>query len=536
MDPAHTENDEAFIVTDGSEVIKTSKGKLKDLKAKGYYRPDRRGLTIVGDGSTFFEVPLGEVNAATLHGFRNLLPAAVVAPSETSKLDPGWSTPAGLVVSSTAQSSGTANAIQETFASDGNGSQLGDSLEPVHAVEPVIPSTGSDESAQSKTALEDTKSSSTLETPSAPETSPSWDFSELSELDQVAEQALIEREQSIEAEAGWRRHALQFRYWLNDHRASFMRQLGGSGISILIHIAIILILASFVLVQEKPPELLMTAISDSDNTVIEEIIIEPVEMEVTEPTEDTEVTPQETELVSVDVPMDTPDFMDAISGDAVKPPEMPAAKPAKVSAKKPTFFGSKFAAINYVFVIDNSNSMTRGRFETAIMELTKTINLLTPKQRFYVIFYSDTAYPMMHPRSVKKLVSATPKNKQALFQWLLTVELCLRTKGKQALQAAFDLNPDVIYVLGDGAFTDKAADFFVKNPHPKIIVNTRGMEVKPKDAVGFKKLATAHRGNYMDVGVNPAGAEMAKRKPVRRNNVRGPIWGITLPLTPPNKK
>ena len=50
-----------------------------------------------------------------------------------------------------------------------------------------------------------------------------------------------------------------------------------------------------------------------------------------------------------------------------------------------------------MFVVDNSNSMIRGRFETALLELIRTVDNMTPKQQFYVIFFSDTAYRVFHP-------------------------------------------------------------------------------------------------------------------------------------------
>ena len=174
--------------------------------------------------------------------------------------------------------------------------------------------------------------------------------------------------------------------------------------------------------------------------------------------------------------------------------------------------------------------MTKGRFETALNELMIAVSALTPKQRFYVIFYSDTAYPMMHPRPATQMVPANSRNKQQLYYWLQTVQLCLKTNGKEAIQAAFAMKPDVMYVLGDGAFTDGAARHFASMPRTKTIVHTRGMEVNPKNAQQFEALAKAHGGNYKDVGVSPGGAQMAKQNPRPRNNSRGQIWGIKLPV------
>ena len=65
--------------------------------------------------------------------------------------------------------------------------------------------------------------------------------------------------------------------------------------------------------------------------------------------------------------------------------------------KAATFFGARSRGERFVFVVDNSNSMIRGRFETALLELIRTVDNMTPKQQFYVIFFSDTAYRMFHP-------------------------------------------------------------------------------------------------------------------------------------------
>ncbi len=58
------------------------------------------------------------------------------------------------------------------------------------------------------------------------------------------------------------------------------------------------------------------------------------------------------------------------------------------------FFGTQTKGDRFVFVVDNSSSMKNGRFEMAISELVKTVEGLTPRQSFYVIFVSDQPYPM----------------------------------------------------------------------------------------------------------------------------------------------
>ena len=99
--------------------------------------------------------------------------------------------------------------------------------------------------------------------------------------------------------------------------------------------------------------------------------------------------------------------------------------------KAASFFGARSRGERFVFVVDNSNSMIRGRFETALLELIRTVDNMTPEQQFYVIFFSDTAYRMFHPNPAPGLVSATESNKRRLKSWLSTVQLCLHTEGRE---------------------------------------------------------------------------------------------------------
>ena len=164
----------------------------------------------------------------------------------------------------------------------------------------------------------------------------------------------------------------------------------------------------------------------------------------------------------------------------------------------------------------------------------RAVNELNKRQKFYVIFYSDTAYPLFHPYAPKTLVPATPQNKQLLVKWLQTVPLCLRTDGKGALRLGFNLNPDVMFVLGDGAFTDGASRYFSERPNKKVVVHTLGMEVSGKNAQTFKQLAATHRGTYQDVGVHPQAALIAKQLPRPRLKTRTGYWGLKLPASNKN--
>ena len=201
-----------------------------------------------------------------------------------------------------------------------------------------------------------------------------------------------------------------------------------------------------------------------------------------------------------------------------------------------SFFGSKVKGKRFVFVVDNSNSMTKGRLETALAELMHSVQKMDKSQQFYVIFFSDTGYRLFHPNPAPRMVPATESNKQQLRSWLYTVQMCLQTRGEDAMKVAFSLNPDVIYILGDGAFTDKTESILTAAHNRRTPINTVGMEVQEKGERQLKAIAKANNGTYRLVAASPVAKKMAKENPVKKNNTRGPVWGLKLPLQGKKKK
>jgi len=207
-----------------------------------------------------------------------------------------------------------------------------------------------------------------------------------------------------------------------------------------------------------------------------------------------------------------------------------------IGCESASFFGATAEGRKFVFVVDNSNSMGRGRFETVLNELSTTIDSLSPSQQFYVIFFSDAAYRMFHPKPTEDYVSATTENKERLRAWLYTVEMCLETRGYEALQIALDMNPDAIYVLGDGGFTDGTASMMTAPHDRRIPVHTIGMEVNWHGALQLYEIAKANNGTYRDVRADTQFRLQAEQNPIKRNWSQGEIWGINLrTMRPPRR-
>lgn len=310
-------------------------------------------------------------------------------------------------------------------------------------------------------------------------------------------------------------------------------------VSMLIHVGLILLLAILTLAQLPEKQVSLTVDSVDHAEDFEEITI--VEFKELDLEQDTSLqstidsSDMETTQVTSPVALQTTEVFDlsdlnAALGDVDQEFET-------ISEKMGTtrFFGAEQSGQKFVFVVDNSNSMGRGKLETALNELDKTVNDLSSKQQFHVIFFSDTAYLMFHPKPVKTLVRATDENKERLREWLYSLERCLRTKGEDAMKAAIAMKPDVIYILGDGAFTDNTERLLTAPHNRRIVINTLGMQVNDKGERQLKAIAKANKGKYRHVEAAPGTIEMARKNPIKANNIRGKVWGITLPLVKKKK-
>jgi len=83
--------------------------------------------------------------------------------------------------------------------------------------------------------------------------------------------------------------------------------------------------------------------------------------------------------------------------------------------------------------------------------LKRSISAMRRTQKFDIIFF-NAGPPLEHPP--KKLVSAIGANKRVAFEFIETVTPLGGTKPEQALERAFELEPDLIYLLSDGVDFD----------------------------------------------------------------------------------
>ena len=98
------------------------------------------------------------------------------------------------------------------------------------------------------------------------------------------------------------------------------------------------------------------------------------------------------------------------------------------------------------------------------------------------------------------------------------------------------MKPDVIYILGDGVFTDDTTDMLTAPHDRRLPIHTLGMEVDSRGEEQLRAIAQANHGTYREVNASPQAQQMAQAAPIRRNRTRGPVWGLKLPLVDPGRK
>jgi hypothetical protein len=176
------------------------------------------------------------------------------------------------------------------------------------------------------------------------------------------------------------------------------------------------------------------------------------------------------------------------------------------------FFGARSQGDRFVFVVDNSSSMKDGRLEAAIAELIRSIEAMSPRQAFYVIFVSDRIYPMFYPQAAPDLLLATPPNKKRLAEWL---PRAATASGKnrelvKAMDMAARLRPHSVFFLWDGRMDhagvrQEVMTHLTRPNQWNFPIHTLGMGVDSLDSeYNLAAIAQASGGTFRRVDVPAA--------------------------------
>jgi len=173
----------------------------------------------------------------------------------------------------------------------------------------------------------------------------------------------------------------------------------------------------------------------------------------------------------------------------------------EIKANTSGFFGMGGEARKIVYVVDRSGSMTDS-IDYVKFELKRSIGELSEEKEFHVIFYSSGP-PVEMP--TRQLVKATDRNKQLAFDFIDGVIPQGETDPSKALERAFEVKSELIYLLTDGEF-DKAMVGLLHrlNGDRRITVHTigfwawrsRGDAGPPSGEAVLKTMADQNGGNY----------------------------------------
>ena len=366
------------------------------------------------------------------------------------------------------------------------------------------------------------------------------------------------------------------------------RPAGPMLVSTGLHVAALLALAMIFVVRPSPPErtsIVSTPVEDvplEDFADVEIESIEPVEPREFEPLPDPAPDdPAPLDLVSLDAgtlameepaaaaesaPVDSGDVLGGLSvgdllaalGGEVAGGGNPGGGGGNAGgggggggmSSPATFFGKRGSGRSALFMCDNSASYVDGGFQAVLLELSRAVSLMKPDQSFHIVFFSDAAYPLLHPEGIDTFLQATPENKRTLDAWLGTVELCIGGQGiRGAADLALALKPDVVYFLSDGDHAESVIDRMVSLPLDATVVHTFGMQADVRDRrTGLPdarrvadqqernrklaRIAEAHGGTFTPVTISPQAALAASVRPIRKNRTRGTVWGTNLPARP----
>ena len=247
------------------------------------------------------------------------------------------------------------------------------------------------------------------------------------------------------------------------------RKPGAWLVSMVAHIAILLVLAAFGIQSQRPKDQIAftASASESEESVMESFTVETATLEV-DPQEVTEESPVEVEYELSPVgAMQVNEMMSGVSplmesnlaASMTSQAKQASAKPVSMkanSASKMKFCGVEGGGNHFVYLVDSSGSMKEG-FESARRALLSSIDLLKPEQRFYVIFF-DAKSDFMRITHVgddeSRSVYATRENKAALRRWAMQIRKDRGRAPYDPLRFALQLKPDVIFLLSDGEFPE----------------------------------------------------------------------------------
>ena len=171
---------------------------------------------------------------------------------------------------------------------------------------------------------------------------------------------------------------------------------------------------------------------------------------------------------------------------------------------KGAVFGNGGNALRIAFICDGTGTMVGLKDTLVKRELRSTISKLTPRQQFNVIYFKNGD----NAEAVDKnaLIPATPQNIKRMGTFLDGLAPQGATNPIPAIEMAFKMKPQLLYILSDGEFNDLVpyADVIKRiaelNADKKTRVNTILFGERADEAEKtMKQIAKDSGGNFVFV-------------------------------------
>jgi|GEM_PF-2447668 len=171
----------------------------------------------------------------------------------------------------------------------------------------------------------------------------------------------------------------------------------------------------------------------------------------------------------------------------------------KKSDHKGSFFGAEAYGDEFVYVVDMSTSMGarsqygQTRFRIACRELLRSINELTPSQKFCVFMFCYRTRVMFDAKPM--MLSATNANKQRVARWINGLGLGAGTDPRYGTMMALRLKPDAIFLLSDGEFNGREvnAHGIAGNPPIETLLHRQRKSKVPIHTIAFEDMLSRKR-------------------------------------------
>ncbi|MCC6507664.1 MAG: hypothetical protein IT423_01050 [Pirellulaceae bacterium] len=260
------------------------------------------------------------------------------------------------------------------------------------------------------------------------------------------------------------------------------RWLGGMGLSLAGHSGLLIVLGMMTYRPDREAaslgaQVLTAAEAPADIEVGQELeLTEPVELPTSDPVANASSPEMSTDLSELQQTLDS-SALDASALTSAAPSlSMASAVALAAGSGQPNrgrrsgtssgggrkggapklggqFFGVASGGNYFCYVVDSSGSMRGGAWESAKLELVRSLMSLRPTQRFYIVFFAKEVVAIPEPGSRERAthgLMATAENIEHARRWIDTVKLDSGGPPNDALAWAIERQPDAIYLLTDG--------------------------------------------------------------------------------------